>query len=60
MGYYVNKNGGTGAPYAPLYLYMRVVAPGSIAAGDQIVVSHRPDHQVTVAALFRSLTTDTD
>lgn len=40
--------------------YLRVVAPGSIAAGDQIVVSHRPDHQVTVAALFRSLTTDTD
>src|SRR3954465_5941654 len=28
MGYYANRDGGTGAPYAPLYLYMRSVAKG--------------------------------
>jgi len=40
--------------------YLRVVAPGSVSAGDDIVVSHRPAHEVTVAALFRSLTIETD
>jgi hypothetical protein len=29
MGYYANRTHGSGAPYAPLYLYMRTVAPGS-------------------------------
>jgi hypothetical protein len=28
MGYYANRTGGVGAPYAPLYLYMRNVANG--------------------------------
>ncbi|MER7279854.1 IPT/TIG domain-containing protein [Dactylosporangium sp. NPDC000244] len=28
MGYYANRDGGTGAPYAPLYLYMRSVTKG--------------------------------
>jgi hypothetical protein len=28
MGYYAKTTSGTGAPYAPLYLYLRVVAPG--------------------------------
>lgn len=28
MGYYTNRSGGTGAPFAPLYLYMRSVAKG--------------------------------
>src|SRR5690349_4675455 len=28
MGYYANTSTATGAPYAPLYLYMRVVSPG--------------------------------
>ncbi|HKT00121.1 MAG TPA: IPT/TIG domain-containing protein [Rugosimonospora sp.] len=28
MGYYANTTSASGAPYAPLYLYMRVVAPG--------------------------------
>ena len=40
--------------------YLRVVAPGSVSAGDDIVVSHRPSHEVTVAAMFRSLTIETD
>jgi len=28
MGYYANRTGGVGAPYAPLFLYMRNVEPG--------------------------------
>jgi MOSC domain-containing protein YiiM len=36
--------------------YLRVVAPGDVAAGDAITVSHRPDHDVTVALVFRALT----
>ncbi|SDY15355.1 IPT/TIG domain-containing protein [Micromonospora pattaloongensis] len=28
MGYYATRTGGVGAPYAPLFLYMRTVAPG--------------------------------
>ncbi len=28
MGYYANRTQGVGAPYAPLFLYMRNVAPG--------------------------------
>ena len=40
--------------------YLRVVVPGTVSAGDEIVVSHRPDHEVTVAAMFRSLTISTD
>jgi hypothetical protein len=28
MGYYAKTTNGTGAPYAPMYLYLRVVAPG--------------------------------
>jgi MOSC domain-containing protein YiiM len=40
--------------------YLRVVEPGTISAGDEIVVSHRPAHEITVAAMFRALTIDTD
>ena len=40
--------------------YLRVVTPGTVSAGDDIVVSDRPSHEVTVAALFRSLTIETD
>ena len=36
--------------------YLRVLAPGWISAGDAISVSHRPDHTVTVALVFRALT----
>jgi len=36
--------------------YLRVVTPGSIRAGDAITVSHRPDHRVTTALVFRALT----
>ena len=40
--------------------YLRVVAPGAVSAGDDIVVSRRPAHDVTIAAMFRSLTIETD
>jgi MOSC domain-containing protein YiiM len=36
--------------------YLRVIAPGSVTAGDRITISHRPDHDVTVALVFRALT----
>ncbi|MGB3439795.1 MAG: MOSC domain-containing protein [Actinophytocola sp.] len=37
--------------------YLRVVEPGSVRAGDPVVVVARPDHDVTVALAFRALTT---
>jgi MOSC domain-containing protein YiiM len=40
--------------------YLRVVTPGAVSAGDEIVVSYRPDHQVTVAFMFRALMTEPD
>ena len=36
--------------------YLRVVTPGDVTAGDVITVSCRPDHDVTVALVFRALT----
>lgn len=38
--------------------YFRVIEPGEVAAGDPIEVVHRPDHEVSVAFLFRALTTE--
>ncbi len=38
--------------------YLRVLEPGSIAAGDPIEVVHRPGHGVTVSTMFRALTTE--
>jgi MOSC domain-containing protein YiiM len=40
--------------------YLRVVEEGTIEAGDELVVVHRPGHGVTVTAMFRALTTDQD
>jgi MOSC domain-containing protein YiiM len=40
--------------------YLRVIAPGTVSAGDEIVVSHRPEHEVTVAVMFRALTIEGD
>jgi MOSC domain-containing protein YiiM len=40
--------------------YLRVVAPGAVSAGDAIVVSHRPTHEVTVALMFRASTLEPD
>ncbi|WP_123748475.1 MOSC domain-containing protein [Saccharothrix texasensis] len=36
--------------------YFRVLEPGTITAGDEIVIEHRPDHDVTIAFAFRALT----
>ncbi|WP_217185385.1 MOSC domain-containing protein [Streptomyces sp. AC495_CC817] len=40
-----------GAPGA----YLRVIRPGEISAGDPIEIVHRPDHDVTVALVFRAV-----
>jgi MOSC domain-containing protein YiiM len=40
--------------------YLRVLEPGEIRAGDEVVVTHRPDHDVTVEVTFRALTLDSD
>jgi MOSC domain-containing protein YiiM len=37
--------------------YLAVVEPGWLRAGDTIDVVHKPDHDVTVALMFRALTT---
>ncbi|WP_051870296.1 MOSC domain-containing protein [Streptomyces resistomycificus] len=38
--------------------YLRVIEPGEIRAGDPVEIVHRPDHDVTVALLFRAITTE--
>jgi MOSC domain-containing protein YiiM len=38
--------------------YLRVITPGHVQSADPIVVTHRPDHDVTVAMVFRALTTE--
>jgi MOSC domain-containing protein YiiM len=37
--------------------YLAVVAPGAISAGDPIETVHRPEHEVTVALVYRALIT---
>ncbi|OMB98269.1 molybdenum cofactor biosysynthesis protein [Mycobacterium sp. NS-7484] len=36
--------------------YFRLVTPGSVAGGDEITVTHRPDHDITIGLVFRALT----
>lgn len=38
--------------------YLRVLSPGTVVAGDEIVVTDRPQHGVTVGLVFRALTTE--
>ncbi|HEX6686642.1 MAG TPA: MOSC domain-containing protein [Candidatus Limnocylindrales bacterium] len=40
--------------------YLRVVEPGWIRAGDEVTVVHRPGHDLSIAELFRALTTEPD
>ncbi|MFE9749616.1 MOSC domain-containing protein [Saccharothrix saharensis] len=40
--------------------YFRVLEPGTITAGDEITIEHRPDHDVTVALAFRALTLEAE
>lgn len=36
--------------------YLRVIEPGEVRAGDPVEIRHRPEHDVTVALVFRALT----
>ncbi|MFE2183098.1 MOSC domain-containing protein [Streptomyces sp. NPDC059455] len=38
--------------------YLRVLEPGEIRSGDPVEIVHRPDHEVTIAFLFRAETTE--
>jgi MOSC domain-containing protein YiiM len=38
--------------------YFRVLAPGSVRAGDALTVMERPGHGVTVGLVFRAITTE--
>jgi MOSC domain-containing protein YiiM len=38
--------------------YLRVVEPGEVGEGDEITVVHRPDHDMTIAKMFRIWTTE--
>jgi MOSC domain-containing protein YiiM len=40
--------------------YLRVIEPGDIRAADPIEIVHRPDHDVTVALVFRAMTLEPD
>jgi MOSC domain-containing protein YiiM len=40
--------------------YLRVLEEGLVRAGDPIEVEHRPAHGVSVATMFRALTTEPD
>ncbi|AQA06754.1 MOSC domain-containing protein [Mycobacterium sp. MS1601] len=35
--------------------YLRVIEPGPVQAGDAVVVTDRPDHEVTVGMVFRAM-----
>lgn len=38
--------------------YLRIIAPGTVRAGDTIEVIERPDHDVTIRLVFRAMMTD--
>ncbi len=38
--------------------YLAVVQPGTVGAGDEITVVHRPEHGVLASTAFRALTTE--
>ncbi|MFG2670146.1 MOSC domain-containing protein [Streptomyces sp. NPDC048445] len=40
--------------------YLRVIEPGEIRADDPVEIVHRPDHDVTVALVFRATTLEGD
>ncbi|MFD9698896.1 MOSC domain-containing protein [Lentzea sp. NPDC059081] len=40
--------------------YLRVLEAGLVAAGDEIAVVHRPEHDVTVELFFRAVLTEAD
>jgi MOSC domain-containing protein YiiM len=40
--------------------YLRVIAPGTVRAGDPISIDYRPDHDVTIGLVFRGRMSDPD
>lgn len=40
--------------------YLAVVEPGTLRAGDEVVVEHRPAHAVTIGVCFRAITLERD
>ncbi|MDV3135174.1 MOSC domain-containing protein [Mycobacterium sp. 29Ha] len=40
--------------------YLRVISPGTVQAGDTIVVEDRPDHDVTIEMVFRAKMSEPD
>jgi MOSC domain-containing protein YiiM len=40
--------------------YLRVITPGTVRAGDSIVVVDRPDHDVTIGLVFRAMTVESE
>lgn len=40
--------------------YLRLVSSGTVRAGDPIVVTERPDHDITVGMVFRAMTLESD
>ncbi|AKK30497.1 MOSC domain-containing protein [Mycobacterium sp. EPa45] len=38
--------------------YLRVISPGTVRAGDSIVVEDKPDHDVTIALVYRARMSD--
>ena len=38
--------------------YLRVIAPGTVRAGDEVTVESRPDHDVTIGLVFRAKMTE--
>ncbi|MFD7658128.1 MOSC domain-containing protein [Actinosynnema sp. NPDC059797] len=40
--------------------YLRVLEPGMVTAGDDVVVEHRPDHDVTISHAFRAVLSEPD
>ncbi|MEV4251224.1 MOSC domain-containing protein, partial [Streptosporangium canum] len=40
--------------------YLCVIEPGDIRVSDPVEIAHRPDHDVTVALVFRAMTLEPD
>jgi MOSC domain-containing protein YiiM len=40
--------------------YLSIVSPGAIAAGDVVTIVERPPHDVTIALVYRAMTTERD
>lgn len=40
--------------------YLRVLSPGAVRSGDEIVIAHRPDHDVTIEMAFRAKMSEPD